>query len=343
VPPEGYGGTELVVHLLTEDLVARGHNVTLFATGDSNTTAELVSVTDSPLRTNERYTMMQWPAFDIRLLLELEKRQDQFDIIHNHMGWQALPALSRMRCPSVTTNHNPIKQYAEDIYLAYKDMPYVAISNTYKRLNYPDQLNYIDVVYNGINCTTYAGDNGGTRDYLLFIGRLDKDKGAADAVKIAKCLNLPLKLAGKLEKKDQAYFDEQIKPQLQKPGFEYVGEVEQADKVKLYKSALAVVYPVAFDEPFGLVMAEALASGTPVMALDRGAVREILTDGETAIVGNTIEELVARFDEIKSIDPATCRKAIHTKFDVEHMVSGYEAVYEKVLAGKSLSLNTAGC
>ncbi len=343
VPPEGYGGTELIVHLLTEELVARGHDVTLFATGDSDTAAELVRVTDLPLRTDERYTMMQWPAFDIRLLLELEKRHDQFDIIHNHMGWQALPALSRMRCPSVTTNHNPIKNYAADIYLAHKDMAYVAISNTYKRLNYPDQLNYVDVVYNGINCATYAGDGDGTREYLLFIGRLDKDKGAADAVEIAKRLNLPLKLAGKLESKDQAYFDDRIKPYLHKPGFEYVGEVEQADKVKLYKNALAVVYPVAFEEPFGLVMAEALASGTPVMAFDRGAVREILTDGETAIIGSTIEDLIARFDEIKGIDSATCRNAIQKKFDVQRMVSGYEAVYEKVLAGKSLSLNTSGC
>jgi len=342
VPPEGYGGTELVVSLLTEGLVARGHDVTLFATGDSDTTAKLVSVTDAPLRTDELNPPTRWPAFDIRLLLELEKRQDQFDIVHNHMGWQALPALRHMRCPSVTTNHNLIKDYLADIYLAYSDLPYVAISNTYKRLNYPEELNYIDVVYNGINCDAYAGDSDGPRNYLLFIGRLDRDKGAADAVEIAKRLNLPLKLAGKIDKKDQAYFDQYVKPHLNKAGIEYVGEVEQEQKVKLYKNAIAVVYPIAFEEPFGLVMAEALASGTPVMAFDRGAVREILKDGETAIIGNSIEDLVGRFDQIKKIDPATCRNAICEKFDVQHMVSGYEAVYEQVLAGKSATpLKTA--
>jgi len=338
VPPEGYGGTELVVSLLTDELVARGHDVTLFATGDSCSNAKLVSVTEAPLRTDPRHPATHWPAFDLRLLLKLEQMQDQFDIVHNHMGWQALPTLSGLRCPSVSTNHNPIKDYAADIFFAYRNLPYVAISQAYKKLNYPDKLNYVDVVYNGIKCAEYAGKNEGKRDYLLFIGRLDKDKGTADAMEIAKRLKLPMKLAGKIDKKDQDYFENEVRTRLDWPGMEYIGEVNQEDKVKLYQNAIAVVYPIAFEEPFGLVMAEALASGTPVMAFDRGAVKEILSDGETAIIGKTVDDLVNRFSEIKKIDPQTCRDAIGAKFDVGHMVSGYEAVYERILANKSVSL-----
>jgi glycosyltransferase involved in cell wall biosynthesis len=226
VPPEGYGGTELVVHLLTEELIKRGHEVTLFATGDSRTSARLVSVTDKALRVDDRYGRAQWQAFDIRLLLKLEEMQDQFDIVHNHLGWQALPVLDRLRRPSVTTNHNPIKPYAEDIYFAFKHLPYVALSQAYKRLNHGDMLNYVDVVYNGIDCDQFLCGNAQERDFLLFIGRLGRAKGTADALEIARRLNLPIKLAGKIDDSDMSYFKEVLEPQLQTAQANFVGEVD---------------------------------------------------------------------------------------------------------------------
>jgi glycosyltransferase involved in cell wall biosynthesis len=333
VPPEGYGGTELVVHLLTEELIKRGHEVTLFATGDSRTSARLVSVCHKALRVDDRYGRAQWQAFDIRLLLKLEELQDQFDIVHNHMGWQALPVLNRLSCATVTTNHNPIKPYAQDIYLAYKHLPYVALSRAYQRLNCSDTLNYIGVVYNGINCDDFKNAGTQKRDFLLFIGRLGKAKGTADALEIARRLKLPMKLAGKIDDSDIEYFKEVLEPQLQSQEADFVGEVDFAQKLALYRQAKAVVYPVQFDEPFGLVMAEALASGTPVMAYKRGAVPEIVTDGETGIIGEKLEDLVSRFAEVESIDRNVCAKRARDLFDMSGMVDAYELVYKKVLTG----------
>lgn len=331
VPPDGYGGTELVVYLLTEELVRLGHQVSLFATGDSRTSARLVSVTQKALRTDKTHNMTHWQAFDLRTLMRLEDLQDEFDIVHNHMGWQALPTLKRLRCPSITTNHNPIKDYSIDIYKAHRDLPYVAISESYMRNNCGDELNYAGVVYNGIACDDFGKNADRRRDYLLFIGRLDRDKGAANAIRIARRLGLPLKMAGKVDKNDLDYFNNEVKPLLDEPGIEYVGEVNYQQKIDLYEGAIAVVYPIAFEEPFGLVMAEALASGTPVMALNRGAVSEILQNGETAVVGDSIDDLVNRYDEVSRIDRRVCMERVREKFCINHMVAGYLEHYERLL------------
>jgi glycosyltransferase involved in cell wall biosynthesis len=331
VPPAGYGGTELVTSLLTEELINRGHEVTLFATADSVTQARLVSVTDRPLRTDPDQPVGRWAAFDLRLLLKLEAMQDQFDIVHNHMGWSALSELDRLRCKSVSTNHNLINQFVADIYLAFKHLPYVAISNAYKRLNFENELNYVGVVYNGINTSSYAHLPQRKRDYLLFLGRLGRSKGTVEAIEIARRLGLPMKLAGKIDDYDYDYFDEKIKPCLGKDGIDFIGEVDLKQKTELYQGALAVVYPIDFDEPFGLVMAESLACGTPVMAFNRGSVPEVLSDGETAVIGRTVDELVSRFPEIGRITPEACVNRVRRLFDVKTMVDGYEQVYAKIL------------
>jgi len=334
VPPSGYGGTELIVSLLTEELCKRGHDVTLFATGDSKTSAKLVSVADHPLRKEVFTSPGRWQAFDIRLLMKLEEMQNQFDLIHSHMGWQALPMLEQLKCPTVTTNHNPIKKYCADIYLRYREMPFVAISKAYKSFNYEDILNYVGVVYNGINCDEYEAEIPQKRDYLLFLGRVGRDKGTAHAMDIAHKLGLPLKIAGKVDTSDREYFESEVEPRLEKyPGMEFIGEADLELKRQLYKNAIAVVYPIAFEEPFGLVMAEALASGTPVMALDRGAVREIVSDGETGIVASSVEELISRFPEIQRIKPEVCKSRVRSLFDVKQMTDGYEQVYNSVRSG----------
>ncbi len=333
VPPNGYGGTELVVSILTEELVKRGHDVALFSTGDAQTAARLISVTDTPLRQSE--PVRRWPAFDIRLLLELQKRRSEFDIVHNHMGWQALPYLEAMDCPVVSTNHNLIKPYAAPLYLTYGHLPYVAISEAYKRMNFPAELNYAATIYNGIDLSEFNGANGADRSYLLFIGRLCEDKGTEPAIKIAKELNLPIILAGKVDDTDRSYFERCVQPYLGSPDVSFIGEVDRIAKIDLYRQAIATVYPINFEEPFGLVMAESLAAGTPVMALDRGAVREVLSDGDTAIIADNVDELVRRFPQIQSISAQQCRDRVHRLFSKERMVDSYEQLYRQLIKNGS--------
>jgi glycosyltransferase involved in cell wall biosynthesis len=193
-------------------------------------------------------------------------------------------------------------------------------------------LNYVATVYNGIDTSKFESAPQSERNYLLFIGRLGYDKGTAEAIDIAGALDLPLKLAGKIDDADRAYFDSHVKPRLDAyPKAEYVGEVNSDQKRDLYSRALAVVYPINFDEPFGLVMVEALASGTPVLALKRGSVSEILVDKKTAVIGGNVRELIARFPEIAQIKSSDCIEHVNKLFTAKHMVDGYEAVYEQLI------------
>jgi glycosyltransferase involved in cell wall biosynthesis len=335
VPPSGYGGTELVVSLLTEELVRRGHEVTLFGTGDSTTGARLVSTVEKPLR-EVGLNPTQWPAFDIRTCLTLQKMQHEFDVIHNHMGFQALPFLDAMDCAVVTTLHNHIKDYCKDIFFAYRKLPFVAISNSYAQLNYPNDINYIATIYNGIDVDAFNYPHPVNRDNLLFVGRLGYDKGTAAAIDIARELDLPINVAGKIDKADEPYYQAEIQPRIKSYAkAEYVGEVNHQQKVKLYANAIAVVYPINFNEPFGLVMAESLAAGTPVMALDRGSVREILENGTTAVIGASTDELVARYPEVSKIDHEVCKQRVREHFGVSRMVDKYEQVYQDLLRRRS--------
>ncbi len=333
VPPHGYGGTELVVHLLTEELVKRGHEVTLLAAGTSETQARLITVVDQPLRSANKYNMLQWPAFELQTLIELEQRQDQFDIVHSHMSWAALPYLDRLNCAVLTTMHNQVKPYCEAIYLRYKHLPYVAISESFKTLNYPDRINYIGTVYNGIRVEDFEQvSSNGEREYLLFVGRICNDKGTAEAIDIAKRLKLPIKIAGKIDKNDEPYFEKEVKPRLEYEGAEFIGEVDNDQKIELYGKAIAVVYPINFAEPFGLVMAESLAAGTPVMAFDKGSVSEVLDDPKTSIIGTTVDQLVNRYPELEKINRTDCVKRVRELFSVEKMVDGYEQLYKQLLS-----------
>lgn len=334
VPPKGYGGTELVVSQLTEELVRRNHDVVLFATGDSQTDAELVSVTPHGLRM-EKVPSHRWAAYEIRSLLRFLERKDEFDIVHNHMGFLAYPFLAQLNCPVVSTIHNPMSDYCADIYRSFSHLPIVSISDAYRRLNLCDELNYVGRVYNavdseGFNPGKTAKDEIGEQDrqYLLFLGRISHAKGTADAIKIAKAKGLPLKIAGKVDDTDMAYFKEYVEPELC-DGIEYVGEVNFEQKRDLYKDAMAIVYPIHFEEPFGLVMVEGLAAGTPLVALARGSVREILTD-KTAVLGTSVEELIENFDRVKDLKSSDCI-ARANDFSVEKMASGYEDVYAKVI------------
>jgi glycosyltransferase involved in cell wall biosynthesis len=329
VPPRGYGGTELVVSLLTDELVARGHEVTLFASGDSQTAARLMPIVPEALR-RQNIPERRWAAYDIMALLKLEELAEQFDVVHNHMGWQALPALRGLSVPAVSTNHNPVKDYCAPIYMACGGLPYVSISNAYRRFNYPDRLNYVATVYNGIDIERFDASSPSARSFLLFFGRVCPDKGTAEAIRIAQAVGLPLKIAGKLDVNDRLYFESSVKPHLRSPQVEYLGEVDDEGKVDLYRHAIAVLNPINFDEPFGLVMAEALACGTPVVALNRGSVREVLSDGETAVVGESVEELIRRFPEVQRIQSDACKRRARALFSKQKMADGYERVYRNL-------------
>ncbi len=340
VPPPGYGGSELVVSLLTEELVKRGHEVTLFASGDSATDAELISCAPTGLRQNADIPETRWAAYDLKSLLVLGRMADRFDIIHNHMGFIALPFLRGIKCPSVTTNHNRVSDYCADIFLEYKEQPIVAISESYRKLNYQEQLNYVATVHNGVDTDTFSFDEKEKQTHLLFLGRLCPEKGTVEAIRIARQLGLPIVLAGKIDKRDGKYFEEQVLPLLNEPEVEFVGEVNCEEKGRLYRSAIATLCPVRFEEPFGLVLAESLASGTPVMAFRRGAIPEVVSDGETGIVGDTIADLVNRFGEIEKMSRAACRERATRLFSKERMTEQYEQVYlqlqSKALASQRL-------
>lgn len=331
VPPSGYGGTELVVSLLTEQLVKNGHDVTLFASGDSISESQLVSVIPEALRKRKDIPLHRWTAYELRSLLKLQEMSSQFDIIHNHMGYQALPFLQQFDCPVLTTNHNHVADYCSDIFLAYKHLPFISISESYRKLNFPQELNYVAVIYNGIDIAKFKYDPNAQRDYLLFIGRVSADKGTAHAIDIAIRLGQPIKIAGKVDLVDADYFTEEVKPRLQNKNVEFLGEVSFAEKVALYAGAKAVLYPINFDEPFGLVMAEALASGTPVVGLNRGSVREVVSDGETGIIGNSVDELLMRFNELDNLSNAACRKRAEKFFSQERMTEDYENIYGSLI------------
>jgi len=331
VPPTGYGGIELVVSLLTEELVRRGHQVTLFASADSQTSARLVSVIDGALRKTGEIKHHSWPAYDMQNLFLVQDMQHEFDIVHNHTGWQALPYLQQLQIPSVTTNHNLIEPSALPIYRRHQDHAFVAISAAYKRKNHGDELNYVDVIHNGIDLAQYPLLPTVERKYLAFLGRLCQDKGIVQSIEMAQRLQMPLRIAGKVDPSDRDFFEAEVKPLLDLPFVSYIGEVEHAQKAELLKGAIATLYPINFEEPFGLVMAESLACGTPVVALDRGSVREVLTDGETAIIDSSIDRLVERFPEVKNLDKRTCRLRAESLFASPVMTERYEALYMRLI------------
>ncbi len=329
VPPVGYGGTELIVYLLTQALVRCGHDVTLFAPKTSSTLAQLISVVDKPLRLDDNIPIRRWQAYDIIALQKLEKIIDEFDIVHNHMGYQALPMLSKYSQKVVTTMHNPIRDYCAPIYLNYPNLNYVPISDAYKNLNYGYQLNYTQTIYNGIDVDLFPLKNFSNQQYLLFIGRVCYDKGTHTAISIANKLGLPLKIAGKIDSSDLNYFNEFVKPDL-KGNISYVGEVNHEEKLKLYHEAMAVLYPITFNEPFGLVMVEAICTGTPVLAFNKGSVAEIIEDGITGIIADDEAELISKFKIGHSFNKDILNLKIKTKFSSQIMVEKYLELYLKV-------------
>ncbi|MCZ6652466.1 MAG: glycosyltransferase family 4 protein [Planctomycetota bacterium] len=346
VPPESYGPWEQVCANICEELVRLGHKVTLFAAAGSHTSARLVATVPHPFSLWPEEELRRTQQFDpdtgllvgppdfrvleqnhIATCMEWVTGGD-FDIVHSHLHVHALVFSRLIDCPLVSTLHGSAwVRSMHGVLDRYKDMPFVSISNA-ERLFKPD-LNYVATVYNGIDLSLYkfCADKD---DYLLFSGRFAPEKGAADAVQIALRAGMPLKLAGMIEPVYQDYYDDQIKPHLDGRNVEYVGLLTQKELAPLYQKARAVLCPIHWAEPFGLVGVEALACGTPVLAAPKGALPEIVEHGRTGFLFDSIDQAVEQIPRITDIDPADCRRRVEQHFSAAAMTAGYIEVYEKL-------------
>lgn len=329
VPPPTYGGTELVVSLLTDQLVRRGHEVTLFASGDSTTLAELNSVHPRALRLDS--SIKEYGIYEMLQLSEVYQRADEFDVIHSHMGCSALPYAGLVKTPTVHTLHGIFTPDNEKMFIRARKQPYISISNAQRepRLG----LNCVATVYNGIDTSTYTFyPQPSEPPYLAFLGRLSPEKGTHLAIDIAKRTGWRLKIAGKIDAVDVEYYEQEVKPHIDGEQIQYLGEANHAQKNVLLGNAVATLFPITWREPFGLVMAESMAAGTPVIAMRLGSTPEVIVHGKTGFLCDSVDECIAALARIETIDRTICRAHVVRNFSVQRMTEGYEAVYQQVVA-----------
>lgn len=332
VPPPAYGGIELIVGLVTDELVRRGHEVTLFASGDSITLAKLESVHPQALRLDP--TIKEFGIYEMLHLSNVYERAQEFDIIHSHMGCAALPYANLVKTPTVHTQHGIFTPDNEKLFRHARKQPYISISNAQRepRLN----LNYAATVYNGIDTSKfefYATPQD--PPYLAFVGRISPEKGPQLAIEIAKRSGWHLKMAGKVDAVDVEFYEKEIKPLIDGKQIEYLGEATHEQKCELMGNAVATLFPITWREPFGLVMVESMATGTPVIAMELGSTSEVIAHGKTGFLCHSVEECVAAIEPATQLSRKACREHVVNHFSVERMTDGYEAVYQKILAERN--------
>ncbi|MFZ5790791.1 MAG: glycosyltransferase family 4 protein [Pseudomonadota bacterium] len=327
VPPKLYGGTERIVAHLTDELVALGHDVTLFASGDSVTAAKLEAVWPRALRLDPAIRDPMAPLF---VMLETIARQTAvFDIVHVHIDYFAYPILKRTNAPFVTTLHGRLDlPELQQIYATFPDVPVVSISNA-QREPLP-QANYIATVHHGLpeRLLTPGSGKGG---YLAFLGRISPEKAPDAAIRIAAAAGMKLKIAAKVDRVDQEYFADKIEPLLSQPHVEYIGEISDAQKGEFLGNAAALLFPIAWREPFGLAMIEAMACGTPVIAFARGSVPEVVDDGVTGFVVQSEAEATAATRRLHTLDRATIRSVFERRFTGRRMAMDYLGIYKQLI------------
>ena len=327
VPPKLYGGTERVVSYLTEALVQLGHEVTLYASGDSLTRAKLRPACRRALRLDK--TSRDPCADHVYLAERVFQEAADFDLIHSHIDYLAFPLFRRMRTPRVSTLHGRLDiPNLRNLYLEFRDEPVISISD-YQRRPLP-WADWRATIYHGLPVDLYEFHEK-PGDYLAFLGRVSPEKRLDDAIKIARRSGIPLKIAAKVDKSDRDYFESVIKPQLNQGGIQFIGEIGESEKSEFLGNALALLFPVDWPEPFGLVMIEAMACGTPVIARSRGSVPEIIEHGATGFVINDLEEGVQAVKKIHRINRKCCRLTFEERFSAVRMAKDYVAVYAELI------------
>jgi glycosyltransferase involved in cell wall biosynthesis len=324
VPPRKYGGTERVVSLLTEELVKAGHQVTLFASADSVTSAELVPCSPQSLRLSEG--IRDYVAYTISQLAEVYGRAEEFDLIHNHVDYFAFPPARFASVPTLTTTHGRLDvPEVRTVYRAFRDLPLTAISEA-QRASLPG-VNWVSTVYNGVDLRNFhfRPDPG---DYLVFLGRISPEKRPDRAIDIDRDVGMRLVIAAKVDPVDQDYFQAAIAPLVRdSPLIEFIGEVDERQKDELLGGAYAYLFPIDWPEPFGLTMAEAMATGTPVVAYRAGSVPEVVVDGVTGFVCDTVHEMADAVTRVAGLERRRCREQVERLFSPKAMTQGYERTY----------------
>jgi glycosyltransferase involved in cell wall biosynthesis len=332
VPPVKYGGIELVVYSLAEELKKMGQDVTLLASGDSHTSTKLAKCVPKAIRTlkqarNQR-TRVALNYQGVARAIEIINEGD-FDIVHNHLGWEPLLFKNSINSPLVTTLHGTLADPTEKLmYDQYKESTFISISDSQRR--HGPSLNYVATVHNGIDVGSFDySDKPG--DYLAFLGRISPEKGPAYAIEIAKKTGQRLVIAAKIDPLDEQYFDAFIEPLVDGEQISFIGEIGHKAKVELLKNARALLSPSQWDEPFGLVNIEAMACGTPVVAINRGSMPEIIINNKTGYLCSNIDEMIDSIDRIDMINRFDCRKHVEENFSSGLMAERYLKVYNQLV------------
>jgi len=333
VPPPRYGGTEMVIYLLVEGLIKKGFDVTLFASADSLTSAKLIPVSSEAIRTNPEniwpydYFMSQDLAADI---VKNYLLKNHFDIFHNHNEYFGLMASKDINIPKLTTLHGILNfKTIKKFFSRFDNSHFISISNDQRK--YQPKLNWLSTVYNGINLNEFTYNPNPKGNYLLYFSRIAQQKGCLEAIQVAKKVGMKLIMASKIDYEDKDFFELKIEPEIDNKQIIYLGEVDNDKKLELFQNAYAYLFPIKWDEPFGLTMVEAMACGAPVLAFRAGSVPEIIADGTSGYISENIDQMVADVKKVDELKRENCRKQAE-KFSSEHMVENYIKVYKKILA-----------
>jgi glycosyltransferase involved in cell wall biosynthesis len=327
VPPRLYGGTERIVSYLTEELVALGHDVTLFASGDSFTAANLVPCVPKALRLDA--SVRDTTPYYMLMLDRVRQRADDFDILHFHIDQFQFPLFRPIADRTVTTLHG--RQDLPDLlplYLGFDDMPLISISNEQRRP--VPNANFAATVYHGLPVDLHRPVAGPCGDYVAFLGRISPEKRPDRAIAIARASGIPLKIAAKIDRADEAYFRTTIEPLLDGPGVEFIGEINEHQKTQFLGEAQALLFPVDWPEPFGLSMIEAMACGTPVLGFRCGSVPEVIEDGITGAIVDTMEQAILALPLVTALDRHKVRARFEQRFSATRMAKDYVGVYRSL-------------
>jgi glycosyltransferase involved in cell wall biosynthesis len=327
IPPKFYGGTERVVHWLTEELVALGHDVTLFASGDSVTSAKLEAPWPRALRLDG--SVRDPNALHMLMLERVRQRTDEFDFLHFHLDYYPFSLFARQRTPFMTTLHGRLDlPEHQPLFATFPTTPIISISDAQRR-PIPN-AGWVKTIYHGLPEKMLVPQPG-KKNYLAFLGRIAPEKRLDRAIRIARECGMPLKIAAKIDRVDREYYDEQIKPMIDGPDIEYIGEITDGQKAEFLGGAAALLTPIDWPEPFGLVMIEAMACGTPVIAFNRGSVPEVVDEGVTGFIVEDEKSAIGAVYRLPQLSRDTVRKRFEERFTARRMAQDYLAVYRSLM------------